>query len=407
MFCVKCGNQIQDNTNFCPRCGNPISKLPTNNASATTQSANTKSSISSKAAGFFKSILPDKGNVSINNTSVNDRFSVKEEKNVIQVSTPLKELVMLSLAERFSIGEKNYPSYLREKYGIGFPSEIMTKLANEGYIRPSFAKESLSKLKIPELKDIAIKFDLAVKGKKEELCNRIIENVSEEELSNYVTERYWVLTDKGSERLSQNKYIGFYLDNHSYSWNTIGLDFNSYIKLFEKKPNGSIRDVVWGEFNRRSLQFYDKAVKEGNFYEYCELLRVMALFLEEEKRYLDALYSYMTYIHYRSDYGAAIAALKYYLSLKREADAINHFFNVAEMAPYDAEKIVSISEAAGYNSNTLHTFMKVAFAKENDEGVFSPAEMADFVMLGLNGDRDGQRRMCEKAMKSAIKHVKK
>ena len=211
MFCIKCGNKVQETANFCPRGGNPIGKTPLNNVSTTSRPVNTGSVISSKAAGFIKSILPDKNNVNNNRTVVNDRMSVKEDKTVVQISTPLKELVMLSLAERLKKKKKNYPSYLREKYGIGFPSEILAKLANEGFIRHSFAKESLSKLKIPELKDIATRFDLAVKGKKDELCNRINENVSEEELSNCVTERYWVLTDKGGERLNQNKYVVFYL----------------------------------------------------------------------------------------------------------------------------------------------------------------------------------------------------
>ena len=47
--------------------------------------------------------------------------------------------------------------------------------------------------------------------------------------------------------------------------------------------------MLWGEFNRRSVDYYTKGMTEGDFRDYCELLRTMALFLEEENRHKDAL----------------------------------------------------------------------------------------------------------------------
>ena len=34
MFCVKCGNQIQDGAAFCPNCGNKVGEVPTASAPA-------------------------------------------------------------------------------------------------------------------------------------------------------------------------------------------------------------------------------------------------------------------------------------------------------------------------------------------------------------------------------------
>lgn len=69
----------------------------------------------------------------------------------------------------------------------------------------------------------------------------------------------------------------------------IGLDVNTYSKLFSGNPSRRVRDVLWGEFNRRSVDYYTKGMTEGDFRDYCELLRTMALFLEEENRHKDAL----------------------------------------------------------------------------------------------------------------------
>jgi hypothetical protein len=76
------------------------------------------------------------------------------------------------------------------------------------------------------------------------------------------------------------------MEKHPYSLENVGLDINSCSKLFSGNPNGQVRDVIWSELYRRSIESYSKGMTKGKFRYYCELLRPMALFLEDESRYI-------------------------------------------------------------------------------------------------------------------------
>ena len=331
----------------------------------------------------------------------------KREEPVKKVASSIQELVLLSMAEKYKVGEKKYPDYIRSQFGIGFPDERYQKMGEKGLIRPSTAIESLSHLKVTELKAIAAKLGLKVSGKKDELCNRIAENASEGDLEADVSDRYWIVTEKGKTLLEENKYISFYMDKHPYSLESVGLDINAYSQLFSGKPNGRVRDVLWGEFNKRSIEYYNKGMTKGEFGDYCGLLRTMALFLEEETKHKDALAMYMRYIHYRANFEAGLAAIRHYSLVKKVDSAADILYMHTEILPFIADEIQTMSVGSELNSNQLYTFMREAFSNEKDTGVFSPRELADLVMCGLNGDQEGQKKICKVAMKSAAKKLTK
>ena len=322
-------------------------------------------------------------------------------------ATDVHAIVLLILAENYKVGEKKYPEYLRSSYGIGFPDEKLKKLAAAGLLRPTTAAETLPRLKGTELKDIAVQFGLKTSGKKEELCSRIAENVSEEQLSIVVPDRYWVITDEGRALLDENKHIEFYMEKHPYSLSSIGLDINTYAKLFTGKPNARVRDTLWGTFNRMSGDFYHKGVSQGQFHDYCELLHVMALFLEEENRHNDALAMYMRYLYYRANFEGGLAALSSY-SFSRDVEYTAPILNgYCQIFQFIADELLSISDACGFDSKSLQSYMTNAFAQEKDEGLFSPDELSKYIMCGLNGDNEGQMSICKKVLKAASKKMPK
>ena len=330
-----------------------------------------------------------------------------KEDPLKKVSSSIQESVLLSLAENYKVSEKKYPDYLRDRYGIGFPKEIFQKLEKKGFIRQSTAIEALPKLKAAELKTIASKLGIKTSGNKDVLCERIAETASEETLASSIPERYWVVTEKGKATLEENRYIGFYTEKHPYNLNDIGLDINSFSKLFAGNPNGSVRDIIWGELNRRSIDYYKQAMTKREFRDYCNLLRTMALFLEEESRHKDALAAYMRYIHYRANFDAAIIALHWYSFEKNINEAADTLFTYARILPFIANEIQEMSSECDLDSKQLYSFMTEMLTKEKDTGVFSPKELADFVMYGLNGDQDGQKKICRAVMKEAAKKIPK
>lgn len=319
----------------------------------------------------------------------------------------IQELIMIYYAEKFKVDDNKFPDVLRSGYGIGFPNEVLRSLEKKGYIRQSTAAETLPYLKTTELKNIASAYNLKVSGKKDDLCSRITEFLSEEQIAQYITERYWKITEQGKELLNANPYIGFYLEKHEYDLNSIGLDVFKFSKLYTTPLNGTVRDRLWGEFNRLSIDYYTKGMSKGDFRDYCELLHIMALFLKEENRFKDSLDQYMKYLHYRANFKAALEAMNHYGSIGFvDNDAIVLTAEV-EIMPYTAQEIISISEGCGFDSSQLRTYMIDAFSKEKDTGIFSPQELTELTMLGLNGDREGQKKICVKVMKAAMKKLPK
>jgi len=330
-----------------------------------------------------------------------------QTKPLHKVDGTIQDLVLLCIAEDFMVGENKYPDYLQSRFGIDSPKKQLQNLEKRGYIRPSTSIESLSHLKAAELKSIASMFELKTSGKKEDLCNRIAENVTEEVLKGIIKKKYWIITENGKALLDENKHIGFYMEKHPYSLEAAGLDIASYAKLFSGKHNGRIRDVVWGELNKKSIEYYSAAMSTGKFFDYCEVLHTMAMFLEEENRHRDALAAYMRYIHYRSNFEAGLPAIKNYSLLGKVNDAADRLFLYAEILPFIADEIQTISNGCGFDTDQLRTFMRDAFSRENDTGVFSPDELTEFVMCGLKKDQAGQKRICKTVMKSAAMKLPK
>lgn len=80
-------------------------------------------------------------------------------------------------------------------------SKIISKLSRNDYLTLADYKFKVKKATMPILKDFLSKKDLSTKGKKDDLVNRTIENVSESECSSYFKQSYWALTAKSVELL--------------------------------------------------------------------------------------------------------------------------------------------------------------------------------------------------------------
>lgn len=356
---------------------------------------------------FFKSLFGGKTEKPKATVQFQSNTVKKNEMPSKIVTASVQDLVLLSVAEDYKIGETKYPDSFRSRFGIGFPNEVFKKLEKMGIIRPSSPKEALPHMKVADLKAIASKNGIKISGRKEEICAKLVENISEDVLSSDVPERYWIVTEKGKTLLEANKHIVFYMEKHPYHLENVGLDINSYSKLFSGNPSERVRDVIWGEFNRRSGDYYAKGMTKGAFRDYCNLLYTMALFLEEENRHLNALGMYMRYMHYRANFDAGLQAIQYYSILKKVDDAADMLFVNTEILPYIANEIQAMSSGCGFDSKQLYAFMLESLSSEKDTGLFSPKELADLIMCGLNGDKDGQKRICKSAMRAAVKKLPK
>lgn len=171
-----------------------------------------------------------------------------------------------------------YPSYIFYECGIQDGARYYENMIREGYLVPSSPQEKLSGLKVDELKEILSSQGLPVTGKKNDLIERIANNVSTEELASIMSEETYSLSDIGKKFLEDNNdYV--LLHTHK-NW---GIDWKEFDSEKMKCPGKSFYDVCWGIFNKRLLEENVQRILGRN--EYLNMHQL----LMEEKRYKDAL----------------------------------------------------------------------------------------------------------------------
>ncbi len=84
-------------------------------------------------------------------------------------------------------------------------SKIINKLCTNNYLTFADYKFNVRKATIPILKDFLKKHGLSVNGKKDEMVNRIFENICEADCSSYFTQSYWTFTPKAVKLLREEE----------------------------------------------------------------------------------------------------------------------------------------------------------------------------------------------------------
>lgn len=225
-----------------------------------------------------------------NNNSINPDGYMELEEYLYATSYPssngLKppEILMLYYTNTFKTSNNKFQIFWFSEYGIKNPNEVLTTLYNNGFIRISTIEESLSALKLTELKFICSKLNLPQKGKKDDLINLISHYSDKNVLDSLVTERTYALTNLGEEELSINQYVPFL---HK-SQNIYGVDIWWANKKIYENPNMSFRDILWGELNRRSVEAI-KEIVDLKYHSYIFNRISMCNFcIEMDKNYLMA-----------------------------------------------------------------------------------------------------------------------
>lgn len=153
------------------------------------------------------------------------------------------ELVLLSEAHRYRypIGENRIPEKWYYDYGIGDAGAVLNRLLSKGFLSVGDVRDSIEHSTLPVIKRVLTAHKLSTKGKKSDLINLLLENISLENLEKEFPEKYLQLTDKGRIELEENYYL---LNNNSKLtiW-TLNKIFHAYpgedpaTILFECKHN--------------------------------------------------------------------------------------------------------------------------------------------------------------------------
>ena len=294
----------------------------------------------------------------------------------------VNEEIMLRLSPKFYVGQTDYPAYLTYDYKISFPTDIIKKLEKEEYIRRENPSEALKHFNIAELKVIAQKLGIAVKGKKNDICSQIVENAPDHSFDRYIKKQFWIVTEKGKSEQLQNKYLDYIFEHHRYSLGEVGVDAVQLNKMVHDYPNKRYRDIIWGNLNKKII---DGSVQ--NYGNLSQLRRTMAYFVEEEKKYASALDLCLCSIYYQINHHAFYSASIQYESNKQLNETIESTYrNDGALAPFQINDLNRMIGENQFDIEQFRNFMNESFSRIDDKGPISDEDFAEFIVNEMSNN---------------------
>ena len=324
------------------------------------------------------------------------------------------EVVLLYYAESIKTDGTNFPKNLLA-FGMTNPQKSIKKLEDGGYVRVGGPKGTLPSLKVAELKEIAKAMGVKQSGRKADIIAAISES-DEARLSSVVTDRVWELTDLGREALKRNAYVGLYLDDHEYDSGIV--DFWELSKACAEHPNMSCRDVFYHQVdsvkNAASRAIISNPTDCAEHLEtFCECLRTMALFIEEEGlSYVNAADFYFQYLFERINVEAGMKLamdVRFFSSYGGKLDRAtvslltDSFYNDSRLEPFHQKEVMRIKEEANISDRDFRKALIGSFERAEHSGFMSTSEAANFVVYELSGDNDKSVNVSKKAARRAMR----
>ena len=123
------------------------------------------------------------------------------------------------------------------------PNKLKKQALEDEFIERAPAISEAKSFKVTELKEILKKNNLKVSGKKDELINRLDENLTEDELKKYFKAKNYQISEPGSEFLSNNNSIIYIHENRDISR---AFYPSEIIRLFEERryDESEINDIL-------------------------------------------------------------------------------------------------------------------------------------------------------------------
>lgn len=222
----------------------------------------------------------------------NVSFEISTNKEISKTSYDIDKLNPNEIIFLNFINNKEENIYISSnwKYNYGIiAKKVINKFIKYNYIELiNDLEENLTHLKCEELKNILKENNLSIKGKKQELINRCLDNIDYKKLLKIASKKIYTLTDKGTETI-KNNYL--YIINDRKHYNFTNFEIQEMYKNFSHITNN---DKIWHLLNKKFLEHTKN--KDWGLCR-CSLMH-MADLLFEENKFQSALENYITVIYY-------------------------------------------------------------------------------------------------------------
>ena len=300
------------------------------------------------------------------------------------------ELLVLDYAHTFYTNGNSFQGFWWYKYGIRDVQIILTSLMERGFLRVGDLQAALERQTAKAIKDILRAHGCKLTGKKADLIQRALKEISMDELNQQFPERTYQLTERGKVALDEGAYVS-YIHRHGIE----DLDIWSLNRLVYTSPYMSYRDKIWGYLNQRSMKHFSE--RNFGFYRNCRF--EMSQFLKEEGKLKDALAMLAEVVFYDLS-----GVTNNYDSQFLEIYAGGFFpyeNSLVTTAPGIIDAIVDCQEKLGYSDDEL----KMALAEHMNKlstplQLFSVKECARIVLMERDKDTEGLTKVYAKAKKA-------
>lgn len=164
------------------------------------------------------------------------------------------------------------------------PGKYHQQVINDGYLVQAPVAELLKPLKVSQLKEILAKNGLSEKGKKDELIQRIADEVDANSLDLI---KAYVPSEKGIAHLKKYDYL-FRVKEYGITFSEFEAEWAQY------SSSVSTNDIIWRILNNR----FNENNTSRAYGQARNTLLDKAKLLSKEDKYTDALYNYILVLYY-------------------------------------------------------------------------------------------------------------
>ncbi|GHS86896.1 hypothetical protein FACS189487_01990 [Campylobacterota bacterium] len=299
--------------------------------------------------------------------------------------------------------KSDYPKYWYY-YGVKDVPTLMRSLLARGFLQTADLRFALEQEKVDKLKDVLKQNGLKVSGKKEELIERLLNELPREKTESLFSDRPLQPTEVGSKAIADEDYVIY---AHKNSGQLEGLDIWSLNRLVYTPPRLPLSDKIWGYFNERA----EKLIKELNYIGFVWCRITMARFAIDDKRFEDAL-ELLSEAAVWDLSGLKDLALEI-KNAKGITDTKGAFFYQTEPILFKLPAIIAESmndiknglEMADneFRSRILSLFEKV----ETPIHPFEPTECVDIVLSEMAGEGEKADKISERGLKRFSQTLRK
>lgn len=328
-----------------------------------------------------------------------ENYTIEPAENRSMDAIPSKrglfphEILVLNYAPTFYTSGNTFQQFWLYKYGIQDVQAILTSLQERGFIEVGNLQSTLEQQAASNLVNVLKEFGIKTTGKKDELIKRVLEDISEQELTHRFPNRTYVLTDAGKAETVENEYV-LYIHRHAIE----DLDIWSLNKLVHTPPYFPYRDKIWGYLSERALKHF--CAKAFSGYSICRLS--MAIFLREEDKFLEAL-EMLAEVAYCDLSGTSNGFMPEYIYISTK-----HYFpyekSIVKIAPMVISYIVECQEKLNYSDDELVSFLAMRMAWVSFPfHLFTVEECAKIVLLERDKNVDELKKLYAKAKRELQK----